>query len=79
MADLAQQLSDAMKAPVTDATGIAGKFDFDLQTGDPLNPDAAVSTLPAALRSQLGLELVKGRGAYTVFRILGAALPGGGN
>jgi uncharacterized protein (TIGR03435 family) len=50
---LAMKLSEVMHAPVTDATGIEGKFDFKLEwTRDELQ-----SAVFAALEEQLGLKL----------------------
>lgn len=62
---LAEMLSDELGKPVTDATGLKGRYDFKLQyTRDPAGPGPAATddagiTIESALTDQLGLALVK--------------------
>jgi uncharacterized protein (TIGR03435 family) len=69
--ELTAYLEPRLKAPVIDATGLKGKYDFRLDFIDPnydvaVLPDASnVETfppIPSALRSQLGLHLEKRHG-----------------
>jgi len=64
MAQLANALIGQVDAPVVDATGIDGTFDFDVVFA-PANwpPDAEFNppTLLAALRDEIGLTLAKGK------------------
>lgn len=66
-ADLAQAASTILKAPVTDATGLRGKYYFEFIFDD--------GALTGALRTQLGLTLVKTHGAYSIYRVVAAAEP----
>ena len=76
MAQLSLKLAEALKQPVLDATGVAGKFDFklewttdDMQAKPPSADQRAGNTLEAgagpsifeALREQLGLKLESGK------------------
>jgi uncharacterized protein (TIGR03435 family) len=66
MRELADYLSDPLNAPLTDETGLQGAYDLtidftpyvDMERGD-VRPDPA-AVLKAALRGDLGLDLVKG-------------------
>jgi uncharacterized protein (TIGR03435 family) len=69
MAELATILSRQVHAPVADATGLQGKFDFTLSwvmdRGAPFAPppdDDAGPTIFNALQSQLGLRLEQKKG-----------------
>ena len=68
MAELAGVLSKQVHLPVTDATGLQGKFDFSLSWvmdhGDPSGvPDAdSGPTIFSGLEAQLGLKLEQKRG-----------------
>jgi len=53
MACAAMKLSEVLHAPVADATGIDGRFDFKLQW----TPDEVQSQVFAALEEQIGLKL----------------------
>ncbi len=63
MAELAEVLSKQVRLPVTDATGLQGRFDFTLSwvmdQGEPSAPLDADSgpTIFSALQAQLGLKL----------------------
>lgn len=65
MPELADYLSDALGAPLVDGTGIKGAYDFsidftpyvDMERSD-VRPDP-VAVLGAALKGELGLELVQ--------------------
>ena len=61
MAQLALKLAEALRQPVLDATGVAGKFDFKLEwTPDDMGakaPEAGGPSIFAALQEQLGLKL----------------------
>ncbi len=73
-----QQLADVLQVlsgrPVTDRTGLAGAFDFDLQwTSGPVASAAGAGPSPddgpsifAALQEQLGLRLESGRAPFDV-------------
>jgi uncharacterized protein (TIGR03435 family) len=67
MRELADYLSDPLGTPLTDATGLPGRYDFTLDftpyvdmKRDDVRPDPA-SVLGAALKGELGLELVKAK------------------
>ena len=71
MAELAEQLSGQLGSPVSDLTGLTGKYDFTLYFSQerlvvdstrggprPPQPDAdAAPGLPTAVQEQLGLRL----------------------
>jgi uncharacterized protein (TIGR03435 family) len=64
MRQLAMKLSEAIHAPVADATGVEGPFDFglkwvpdDLQARTPATDAASGPSIFAALQEQLGLKL----------------------
>jgi uncharacterized protein (TIGR03435 family) len=65
MRELADYLSDPLNAPLTDETGLQGRYDLsidftpyvDMERGD-VRPDP-VAVLKAALKGELGLDLVK--------------------
>jgi uncharacterized protein (TIGR03435 family) len=76
LASLCDFLSSTLRHPVTDKTGLTGKYDFQLQwTPDPVAaadaPAAADSgpSLFAAVEEQLGLKLVPGKGPVTTLVI----------
>jgi uncharacterized protein (TIGR03435 family) len=58
MKDLADELSEKLGKPVTDATGLRGEYDIGLHWSD----DDAGPSLTQALRDQMGLRLVEKRG-----------------
>jgi len=66
MRQLADYLSDPLNAPLTDETGLQGPYDLtidftpyvDMERSD-IRPDP-VAVLKAALRGDLGLDLIKG-------------------
>ena len=65
----AQVLSQMMERPVIDNTGLAGKYNFEMNftpdtpvTADAPPPDTAGPTVFTALKEQLGLELKPARG-----------------
>lgn len=67
MEELADYLADALGAPLTDATGLPGRYDLKIdftpyadQRQDDIRPDP-VAILSAAAKGELGLELVRGR------------------
>ena len=58
MAHLARVLTSLLGRPVTDQTGLTGKYDFELRYVDDTTPDAESGpTLVGAVQSQLGLKL----------------------
>ena len=67
MQELATYLSDPLDAPLTDATGLPGRYDLaidftpyvDMKQGD-IRPDPA-AVIGAALKGDLGLELVRAK------------------
>ena len=68
MSELAEYLTDALGAPLTDNTGLAGRYDFiidftpyvDLERTNNERPDPVV-VLKAALKDELGLEIVQNK------------------
>lgn len=66
--DLADMLTEQFGAPVSDQTGLTGKYDFDLRTYQTLDRDRQVDEtnpwppLETAIRDQLGLKLVRSHG-----------------
>jgi uncharacterized protein (TIGR03435 family) len=69
MAWFVEMLSNQMGAPVVDATGLHGKFDFILswtfeEAGSATDPAGPI--LPSALQSQLGLKLEEKKGLVEV-------------
>jgi uncharacterized protein (TIGR03435 family) len=86
MKNLAQKLSDALRAPVVDFTGLAGKYDVNL-TWNPEDLAAASATKPSAelsgpsiftaLQEQLGLKLESRKVPVEVIVIDSATMPAG--
>ena len=77
-AHLAQSASRVMAAPVTDATGLAGEFEYafyyssggeGLLAGTSLSPDINAPSFPTALQEQLGLKFESTRGPVEVLVI----------
>jgi uncharacterized protein (TIGR03435 family) len=72
MKELADYLSDPLDAPLTDGTGLSGRYDFvidftpyvNMEQSD-VRPDP-VSVLKSALRGDLGLEMVQGKAVVDV-------------
>ena len=72
MKELADYLSDPLNAPLTDGTGLPGRYDFvidftpyvNMEQSD-VRPDP-VSVLRSALRGDLGLDLVQGKAVVDV-------------
>lgn len=73
-------LTNLLRGPVIDRTGIKGSFDVSMQWSDDLaaddNADDGRPTLYAALRETLGLELKSGRGPVEVLVIDHIERPG---
>ena len=74
MPDVAGVLSNVMRQPVIDQTGIKGSFDVRMQWSDDLAPQDnptpdALPSIYVALRETLGLELKSGRGPAEVLVI----------
>jgi uncharacterized protein (TIGR03435 family) len=72
MRELADYLSDPLDAPLTDGTGLPGRYDFTIDFTPYVNmeqsdvrPDA-VSVLKSALKGDLGLDLVQGKAVVDV-------------
>jgi len=81
---LQNMVSGYVRAPVKDATGIEGSWDFSFSfsgvnllpgaafdpntTGRPSDPNGSL-TMPEALQKQLGLKLDRGRGTFQVLVI----------
>jgi uncharacterized protein (TIGR03435 family) len=72
MQELADYLSDPLDAPLTDNTGLTGRYDFiidftpyvNMEQSD-VRPDPA-AVLKSALRGDLGLDLVPGKAVVDV-------------
>jgi uncharacterized protein (TIGR03435 family) len=74
LSDLADRLSDQVSRIVVDKTGLAGKYDFQLNwSPDDVGPPAADSSAPpdifTALEEQLGLKLQPGKAEVESFVI----------
>ena len=69
MAQLASTLAGQVRHPVSDDTGLKGKYDFTLKwiMGGALSPDDTGPTLFAALQQQLGLKLEPGKTMIDIF------------
>jgi len=72
-ADLAVILSSQLGRPVTDATGLTGRYDFTLSWTNGVSTDAgdAGPDLATALRQQLGLQLENSKAPVEVLVIDG--------
>lgn len=70
MSDFAYSLRRQLGRPVTDRTGLAGEFDFDLTWSNEEAVDAAAPSIFAALR-ELGLRLVSVKGPVELIAIDG--------
>ena len=72
MQELADYLSDPLGAPLTDATGLTGRYDFIIDFTPYVNMDQSdvrpdpVSVLKSALKGDLGLDLVQGKSVMDV-------------
>jgi uncharacterized protein (TIGR03435 family) len=69
MAQLVGRLSDQVRRPVTDATGLNGKYDFTLNwvmEGPGFSTDDPGPTIFAALQDQLGLKLESKKGMVDI-------------
>jgi len=72
MKELADYLSDPLDAPLTDSTGLTGRYDFvidftpyvNMEQSD-VRPDP-VSVLKSALKGNLGLDLAQGKAVVDV-------------
>ena len=72
MQELADYLSDPLGAPLTDGTGLPGRYDFvidftpyvNMEQSD-VRPDP-VAVLKSALKGDLGLDLVQGKAVVDV-------------
>ncbi len=65
LAQFVQQLSNQLRSPVTDATGLTGKYDFEVSWAWDEGPGAqaeAAANLVNAVQQQLGLKLERKKG-----------------
>jgi uncharacterized protein (TIGR03435 family) len=78
IAHLARSSAQTMAAPVTDATGLVGPFEYafyyssggeGLRAGTSISPDVSAPAFPSALQEQLGLKLEAARGPVEVLVI----------
>jgi uncharacterized protein (TIGR03435 family) len=71
--ELIQNLSNELKAPVADQTGLTGKYDLDMHfmpASRSMDSDAEPGpTVQQAVQEQLGLKLEKGKGPIEVLVI----------
>jgi uncharacterized protein (TIGR03435 family) len=63
---MARRLSDLLKLPVIDKTGVEGAFDFDVPAPEPANADPMNATLEGIKQLGLKLESRKGPVEYVV-------------
>jgi uncharacterized protein (TIGR03435 family) len=61
MPELAVRLSDWLRRPVLDQTGLAGTYDFEYQTGND-DPDAGPTVGIIKSMEEIGLKLTSGKG-----------------
>jgi uncharacterized protein (TIGR03435 family) len=68
MENFAEALAGQLRHPVSDATGLKGKYDFTLNwiMGGALSPENTGPTLFTALQQQLGLRLESKKGTVDV-------------
>lgn len=74
MAWMALRLSQILRLPVLDKTGIAGSFDFDVPAPEAANADRTNAALEGL--ETLGLKLQAARGAVTMLVVDHAERPG---
>lgn len=77
---LAWQLAGALRRPVIDRTGLAGRFDVHLRWAKDPEPGEAAGDAPSlavALEEQLGLRLEAGRGPVEYMVVDHVERPGG--
>jgi len=81
MEEISKMLAEQFRHPVTDKTGLTGKYDFDLKTyqvyaaerkEDETNP---WPTLSGAILDQLGLRLVPGHGPIPILVVEHVEMP----
>ncbi len=70
---MAKKLSDMLRRPVLDQTGLTGKYDFHLEPDDPTNTDYTAGILDVMKR--LGLNLKSGKGPVETVVIDSASKP----
>jgi uncharacterized protein (TIGR03435 family) len=73
MAYMARRLSDLLKLPVVDKTGIEGSFDFDVPAPEPAHADLMDATLEGL--KQLGLKLTAAKGPVEYIVVDSASKP----
>jgi uncharacterized protein (TIGR03435 family) len=69
MPALAQVLSNQLRQPVRDATGLTGKYDINISWFPTVSPDSPGPTIFQALQDQLGLKLESKKGMVEVLVI----------
>ena len=69
MADIAAALRRQSGRPVEDGTGIAGRFDFDIEWSPQASEDAPLPSLFSVLQQQLGLRLRPAKGSVETIAI----------
>jgi uncharacterized protein (TIGR03435 family) len=69
MAELVEGLKGAMRGPVEDRTGLQGTFDYDVLFARENKPADTGPALPAAIQTELGLKLERGKGPVEVLAI----------
>jgi len=75
MGGLAQALSNIMRMPVSDDTGVEGSFSFKLDWTPEGDNSPLPITLPEALREKIGLRLQRAKVSIPVFTIAHAEKP----
>jgi uncharacterized protein (TIGR03435 family) len=81
-AQMASMFSSVLSRPVLDQTGIAGEYDFTLESSDinmgrtqPLDEDLAGPSIFTAIQEQMGLKLEPGKGPIEMLVIERAEKP----
>jgi uncharacterized protein (TIGR03435 family) len=67
--DLVEGLTEAIRGPVVDRTGLRGTYDYNVVFARQNRLDDSAPALPEAIRNELGLQLERGKGMVEVIVI----------